>query len=319
MNRSSTFHGVDFELLNQAWRRFFPRRYWVTPSLLEQNTVRHPLLDWGCSLFNMREGQVSSFIAVKKSASPHLFRGPDPDQAHVVAMAFDDPYEMVDTLAQVKSALRQRGVFRLVFGADHGHFFPGVPEDCPALRNFLDIEGFEFDSKRQVDIQRDLVDYKVPDWVRPALEAVEIRRCGEADLAAVDRFLDATFPGRWKYDVHRRMTELGRPQDILQMTVDGCVQGFAYTQDSSAPVAVGGAVWHLDMGDKWGSLGPIGIGSAVRGRKLGHAMLAAGLAALRDAGVRQCAIDWTTLEDFYGAHGFEVSRVYFPARLDLAK
>ncbi|MES1227565.1 MAG: hypothetical protein ABUL72_02780, partial [Armatimonadota bacterium] len=301
MIRPITFHGIDFNLLSEAWRRFYPQRFWVTPKQIEHNTVNHSLLDWGCSLATVRDDRVSSFIAVKKSAAPHLFYGPDPDQAHITAMAFEDPCEMVDLLANVKSALRQRGIFRIVFGADHGHFFPGIPSECTTLRNFLEIEGFEVDDKGHVDLERDMADYTVPTWVQPALASVVIRRSEASDVKAVDAFLNQTFPGRWRYDVLRRMVEEGRPEDVLLMEVDGSVQGFAFTQVSTGPLPIGGAVWHLDMGDKWGSLGPIGIGTAVRGKKLGHAMLAVGLAGLHEAGVRRCIIDWTTLVDFYGA------------------
>ena len=234
-------------------------------------------------------------------------------------MAFEDPVEMVDLLANVKSALRQRGIYRVVFGADHGHFFPGIPEECTSLRNFLEIEGFEVEERRQLDVERDMTSYEVPAWVQPALDGVTIRRSEVADVSLVDEFLQETFPGRWRFDVLQRMVEEKRPEDIFLMEVDGSVQGFAFTQVSTGPLPIGGAVWHLDLGEKWGSLGPIGIGTAVRGRKLGHAMLAGALRGLRDAGVRQCIIDWTSLVDFYGAQGFEVTRTYLPAKLDLAK
>ena len=319
MTRPSTFHGIDFQQLATAWRKFYPARFNVSPWLLQENTVGHPCLDWGCSLALVREDRISSFIAVKKSAAPHLFRGPDPDQAHITALAFEDPVEMVDLFAQVKSSLRQRGVYRLVFGADHGHFFPGIPEECTYLRNFLEVEGFDVDDARpQYDLERDLTDYEVPEWVRPALSSVNVRRAGVEDIEPTRAFLDATFPGRWKFDVMRRMED-GRPQDVFLMHEDGQVTGFAFTQSESDAVPMAGAVWCESLGEGWGTLGPIGIGAASRGKKLGHAMLAGALDGMRQSGTKRCLIDWTTLVDFYGAHGFEVSRAYRSAALDLSR
>lgn len=250
-----------------------------------------------------------------------MFRGPDPDQAHVTALAFEDPVEMVDLFAQVKSALRQRGVYRLVFGADHGHFFPGIPEECTTLRNFLEVEGFAVDEERpQFDVERDLGDYQVPEWVKPALDSVTIRRATASDIEKTRTFLDETFPGRWRHDVINRMDALGRPQDVFLLLEDDAVTGFAFTQMAATDVTpVAGAVWCESLGEHWGALGPIGISQASRGKKLGHAMLAGALQGLRDSGVRRCIIDWTTLVDFYGAHGFEVSRAYRSASLDLAR
>lgn len=320
MTRASTFHGIDFDQLAEAWRRFYPARFAVSPRLIRANTVEHPCLDWGCSLATVRDGRVSSFIAVKKSAAPHLFRGPDPDQAHITALAFEDPVEMVDLFAQVKSSLRQRGVYRLVFGADHAHFFPGIPEECTHLRNFLEVEGFSVDDSRpQYDLERDLIDYEVPEWIRPALETVTIRRANSADIDATRGFLDATFPGRWKHDVMKRMEEHGRPQDVFLMLEGEEVIGFAFTQCESDAIPIAGAVWCQSLGEGWGTLGPIGIGQASRGKKLGHAMLGGALKGLHDSGTRRCLIDWTTLVDFYGAHGFEVTRAYRSATLDLSR
>ena len=88
-------------------------------------------------------------------------------------------------------------------------------------------------------------------------------------------------------------------------------------QDWRHKMPIGGAVWRLSLGEKWGSLGPIGVATQERGRGLGHALLGSALINLKQRGVRQCIIDWTTLDDFYGKHGFEVSRRYKIASLKL--
>jgi len=64
------------------------------------------------------------------------------------------------------------------------------------------------------------------------------------------------------------------------------------------------------LGENWGSLGPIGVSAGLRGRGSGHALLGQALSHLRDLGARRTIIDWTGLVDFYGRHGFEVTRRY---------
>jgi hypothetical protein len=86
-----SFHGIDHDLIDLAWKKFYPERFWVSPILLRQNLTDHALFDWGCSWVMMRDGVVTSFVACKKSASPHLYSGPDPDLAHITALAFEDP------------------------------------------------------------------------------------------------------------------------------------------------------------------------------------------------------------------------------------
>jgi predicted N-acetyltransferase YhbS len=55
----------------------------------------------------------------------------------------------------------------------------------------------------------------------------------------------------------------------------------------------------------------------VRGNGWGGALLAAGLLEQKARGVRQCLIDWTVLDEFYGKHGFEKTRTYRAGKLIL--
>ena len=95
------------------------------------------------------------------------------------------------------------------------------------------------------------------------------------------------------------------------------IEGFALIQDSSNRYPIGGAVWHKDLGQSWGSLGPIGVSTAVRGSGRGGYLLGSALQILRDRGCQRTIIDWTTLTDFYGKFGFEVSRSYASMSLRL--
>lgn len=313
-----TFERADFGAIEALWKRFYPSKYAVDASLLKLNTVECPVFDWGASQIYAPDGKIEGFVIVKKSACPSLFKGPDPDQAHISAIAFEDPFIGVDLFAETKRNLRNRGIYKLVFGQDCRHFFPGCPDECGNLRDFLRVEGFE-ETSESFDLERDLSDYEVPDVLPQPEGAVEMRPLNSLDKAALSEFLLREFPGRWHYDTMTKVDAEERLDFISGLFLDDELYGFAVTQDPSHQLPIGGAVWKESLGSDWGALGPIGVSASVRGRGLGHGLLAFGLKSLRDQGAKQTLIDWTGLEKFYGAHGFTIQRRYtgLALRLDV--
>ncbi|MCB8933796.1 MAG: hypothetical protein M9921_14035 [Fimbriimonadaceae bacterium] len=323
------FEQADFGALAELWGQTLPSRFVVTPELLRANTVDSPLFDWGASAIDLGEDGPRAFVAVKRSANPTLFSGPDPDQAHLTCLVYSDPSLAVDLVARVKSILRDRGVYKLVFGADSRHFFPGCPSECTALRDFLIIEGFD-EGGEVIDLERDLSDYEPPQGCLAVLSGWDARQrpksaagattvgpIHEDDLGALEQFLEREFPGRWASDTMRMIAEEGTSEGVYGLFVADQVEGFAVTQREGQKMPFGGAVWHLDLGERWGSLGPIGVSKGVRGKGFGDALLGASLLALKEHGTKRCIIDWTTLEAFYGRHGFKPARSYQPFILGL--
>lgn len=302
MRRS--FKDADFDALAALWNDFYPPQFRIDPELLRQNTVGSPLFDWGASMIEEKDGRVCAFAAVKRSAAP-LYKGPQPDTEHLTAIAFRDPQAGVELLAEVKRVLVDRGVQKLAFGSDSRHFFPGCPIDHRGLCSFLMVEGF-VEGDEAFDLERDLRDYTIPVTIP---EGVDFRPAVEADHDALVAFFDQEFAGRWKYDVLDKIRVEGY-DCVYGAFRDGECIGFALLQDWRHRQPIAGAVWRNDLGEHWGSLGPIGISSRLRGGGIGHGLLGKALEEQRNRGVHRCIIDWTTLKDFYGRHGFEVTRVY---------
>lgn len=308
-----SFQHANFEALAGLWNQFYPERYWTDAELLKLNTVQSPVFDWGVSQIEVVDGEVVGFVAFKRSAAA-LYKGPSVDQAHLSAIAYKDPRIAVDLMAEAKHVLRNRGVNRIVFGSDSRHFWPGCPVDCGTLCGFLMVEGFEQGNEVH-DLERDLRTY-VP--ARPLPSGIDFRTLTtEDDVVACRVFLEGTFPGRWHFDSFEKLRVEDR-HDCIFAAFDGTdVVGFALIQSWRDRFPIGGGVWRQSLGEKWGSLGPIGVTEELRGNGIGHGLLSAALSHLRDAGVERCIIDWTTLDDFYGVHGFEVSRIYRYSQLDL--
>lgn len=310
----ASFERANFEALTNLWNGFYPAKYRVTPELLRSHTVESPVFDWGASCIMGDPEAPSGFVAVKKSSAA-LWKGPDPDLAHLSAIAYQHPLVGVDMMSLVKRIVRERGAYRLLFGQDARHFFPGLPHECVQLREFLTIEGFEATSE-QVDLERDLAGYAAPEGVLDSLAEADVHPCEERDLPSLRAFLERVFPGRWLHDVMDKAEREG-PGTVLGLWFEGECHGFALIQGEGCLMPIGGAVWNVDLGASWGSMGPIGVSPEVRGRKWGHGLLAMALLELQARGARRTIIDWTTLVDFYARHGFEVTRKYTTLQLAL--
>lgn len=300
------FRSVDFAALTDAWNRFYGPKYAIAESLLRFNSVESALFDWGASVVDRdSNGEIAGFALVKKSAAG-LYKGPDKDVVHLSAIAFRDPYVGSDLFSEVRGILRDRGASKLVYGMDSRHFFPGAPIDLPTLNNFLTIEGFSAGGE-YFDLEADLQGYVNP---APIPDGFEFRPLTDADWPALDEFLAREFPHRWRYDVTSKRSVEGRCDFVYGVFEGGRCEGFALLQDASHKGPIGGAVWNQDLGDGWGSLGPIGVSKGIRGRGAGNALLGKALEHLSRHGIRQTIIDWTTLDKFYGAHGFKIARTY---------
>lgn len=309
-----TFHHANFESLAKLWNEFYPSQYEIDAALLEMNTVKSPVFDWGVSQIEVDDaGQVMGFVAFKRSAAG-LFKGPSIDHAHLSAIAYRDPRIAVDLVAQAKRTLRDRGVSRVHFGSDSRHFWPGCPVECGGICGFLMVEGFE-DNGEVHDLERDLSDYVKPVEIPVGFEIRPLS--SEDDIVALRVFLESEFPGRWLHDTMDKVRTEDDPGCVVAAFDGGSVVGFALIQHQLQKQPIGGAVWRCSLGENWGSLGPIGVSSDMRGKGLGHGVLGASLLHLKGMGVKKCIIDWTTLDDFYGRHGFKVTRVYKPSSLRL--
>ncbi len=281
-----------------TWSRFFPSRFSVDESLVSFNMVESGLFLPTASL-----SLDDRFVWAKSSAVGRVY-GDGPSMiAHVSALAFPSRDAGMALLDDVRASLRAMGYESWQFGGDWRHFFPGCPIECTELASVLSAAGMMRQGASVFDVERDLRGYTPP--VPPSSD---VRVCAAADSDALSAFLSREFPGRWHSDVMEKFGE--DPSRIYVLVLAGAIEGFAMTQMEWDAHRRAGAVWSASLGPGWAALGPIGVSKSLRGLGHGHALLAYALCSLRDQGARQTIIDWTVLTDFYGLHGFEVSREY---------
>jgi GNAT superfamily N-acetyltransferase len=314
-----SFKRANFDALASLWNSCSPDAYRITPELLRYNTVDSPVFDWGASCMDIDDdGKPTAFIYVKRPAIS-LYKVRERDTAHIGGIICPSPEVGVDLMSYIKGVLRDRGMYRVTFGQGARHFYPGCPNDFVSLRDFLTIEGFE-QGGEIYDVQRDLATYQPPPGALDCLSSeARVRPLQHDELQAFWEFMTREFPGRWAYDVLNKVDAEGRPEIVSVLHVGGEIGGFALTQDSSHKDLIGGACFHLSLGENWGSVGPIGVAKGLRGKGFGDALLSSTLLTMKSAGVRQCVIDWTVLLEWYGKHGFAPGHTYraFTLALDV--
>ncbi len=298
-----SFRSIEPESLTKLWNSVAPSSFQLTEGRFRTHVFGSPHLDWGLSSAEMDDQDVVSFVAIKQSAAGS-YRGPDQDVAHIAAFACHECQVGVDLLARAKRTLIDRGFYRLVFGQDSLHFFPGMPDNWPKLHDFLMVEGF-VPGNEVFDLVQDLADFQPSAEIAPEVKPIDSNTIG-----ALREFLEREFPGRWTYDTMMKLEREGRSDFVDGLFLDGRCEGFAVTQDDSHRLPIGGAVFQADLGESWCALGPIGVSRSIRGQGWGDRLLASSLQRLKEGGKRKCRVDWTALTDWYGKHGFQVERSY---------
>lgn len=214
--------------------------------------------------------------------------------------------------------LRAQGCHKAWLGAGIRTFMPGYPAQL-GDGAFFRRRGFVALDRVCWDVACDLATLSpdrlaLPDTGRPTAPVISpLSIAGIPDLLA---FFRREFPGRWRYEFEQFIADGGRPSDYTLLRLDGAVHGFCQLtfEDSARPLER----YHMHgLPRPWGQLGAIGVSASVRGRQLGRAMLAGGLARLRSAGVRGCVIDWTDLLDFYAKFDFKLFRQYLMLQVSL--
>ena len=207
-----------------------------------------------------------------------------------------------------------RGRSTAILGGDPEHFFPGAP-DASGAPEFFEAAGYAVRGEAY-DLRRSLDGYRSPEAVAAARTAnpdVEVRPLRTGEEAALLRFFDAVFPGRWRYTIARFLRLGGPVGDVMGVVRGGEIAGFAMLFHPHSRWIGPSIAWAAPTnggGPAEGGLGPMGLAPALRGRGLGHVLLDRAMVHLAGLGVREMVIDWTILLDFYGALGFVPFRRY---------
>lgn len=308
--------GAVVALWNAAAGRVFPLR----EAVFRQNTVLDPHFDAAGAALACESGtgRILGCGIAKVARVPLGADGLRPDRGWVsLVVVHPDHWRRGIGAALVRAAeafLRAKERPTAVLGSDPAHFFPGVPHETGASRFFAAL-GYRLRGEAY-DLHRSLRGYRTPESVAAVLRNnpdTEIRPLARGEEGALLAFLDAAFPGRWRYTLARFLDGGGAIGDIMGIVRGGAVHGFAHLFHPHSRWIGPSITWtppHTAGGAGIGGLGPMGVSPALRGRGFGLALLDRAMVHLASHGIHEMIIDWTILLDFYGKLGFTPLRRY---------
>ncbi len=310
----------DESALIALWNHTLPG-FPMTPRLLEQ-TLRHdPYFEAGGHILARHKASASVVGWVLSKSMRHAGEevGRFQNRGGVGALCVVPEFQRRGIgkylLARADEHLSSNGSPLTTLYFPH-HFLPGVPSECVAAKALFEQFGCSNWSEH-CDLKRGLSDYALPPEVEATLQrepGVQMRSAREEEQGALLEFVAEHFPGAWTYSTRAHFERGQSARDFIIAVEDGEIIGFCHVADSSSTWLIPSTYWFPALADArgagWGGLGPIGMSRAVRGRGLGLALCARSVQELKERGVGQMAIDWTSLLSFYGKLGFEVWKRY---------
>lgn len=219
--------------------------------------------------------------------------------------------------------LADAGAREVRFGSDADHLLPGVPlESPPATWRLLRRRGARFaafEHDLHLDLRLPLPDAPLPTgW-----------RLRDDDPQGALAFVSRAFPGRWAEELAAYLAGGATVFTVERAAArpDGAsagAEGFCVAFLGGESVTSPGLHWAEALardypGGSPGAIGPLGVSPEVRGGGVGLALVRGAAAALRERGVTDVIINWTTLGAFYGRLGARVWRTYQRAQAGLAR
>ncbi len=310
----------DTPAIALLWNAAFGAEFPLTERLLRQTVDNDPYYENEGAIVARDGDAVAGYVLSKsmKNAGPEIgrFQG----RGGIGALCVHPDYQRrgigTELLNQAEDYLRRNNSPLTTLYYPH-HILPGIPAECAAARTLFEKRGYS-NWRECVDLARDLHDFEPPEKVTRAMDAnpgVEIRPTKAEEAQAVIDFVTREFPGGWTYSTKAHFARGGNPADIIIAVENGEVIGFCHTADFNSNWLLPSTYWFPLLGEKFGGLGPVGLGKEQRKRGLGLALTALGVADLKRRGVERMGIDWTNLITFYEQLGFEVWKRYWQAEV----
>lgn len=294
------------------WDRSIGDRYPLSEEVLRQCLDRNPSFLPDDALVALDGGRHIAFAYLGRyrlGASESLARR---RRAWLQAVVVDASWRRHGVgralVAELARPLHDEGVERVDAGGGSFYFWPGFPEDLPCAYPFGEALGFER-GETTWDLRGDV--RALDD--RAAQATLERARLRLAPADASDRadlldFLLREFGVEWWHETAWFLDEGGDPADLQLLrdpANDDVIIGLARLHTPATRPIGPPHFWAARRSAAAGGLGPIGVAAARRGHGLGLALLTVALARLRDQGLFDVVIDFTTLLGFYGHLGFE--------------
>lgn len=208
--------------------------------------------------------------------------------------------------AALGDRIRAHGVATVEAGGGLFYFWAGIPEDLPGALAFATAIGFEL-GEPSWDLRGSVANLRIDAATDATLLAFDasVTPATADDRAALLAFLFREFGGEWWHETRWFLDAGGDPGELLLVrdSTDR-ILGLARIHGPATRPIGPPHFWAARRPPESGGLGPIGVAAELRGRGLGRALLVVALDRLRQSGLTDVVIDFTSLLGYYGPHGF---------------
>ncbi|MCR5469234.1 MAG: GNAT family N-acetyltransferase [Lachnospiraceae bacterium] len=291
----------DIDAITAISDECFKKNFHITKERIISNLFETNDYAPEASFVIKNNGRVIGFIGTKISNCEAVY--PDTAWISIFAVLNDEQNKGYGTQLMKKAleVLKGKGIKQVFIGMDFNNFFSGIPDPQEKKKEFFKELGFELGDHLHFDMEADVsVNAKMDTFDPTPFEGKYSVTPFVDEYQGLLDFLEAEFPGRWKYEAEVAYEEKKPKEDMLLLKekATGKILGFCFLHG---------------LGRIYGGLGPIGIAKETRGSHVGNFILWNGLMQLRKLGVHEVNIDWTTLEKFYGQFGFVPERYFLAA------
>jgi GNAT superfamily N-acetyltransferase len=210
-------------------------------------------------------------------------------------------------LKHAEATLIENGVNKILLGKDPWHYFPGIPKEFPDTAEWFERKGYQFAGK-EFDLVATYLGQEATKL--PQMDGVTFELLNQRDQTSFLKFLNRCFPGRWEYEAIHYFQKGGTGREFVVLKKAGRIIGFCRINDDESPMVAQNVYWAPLFSESLGGVGPLGIVNQERGHGYGLAIVEAGIAFLRQRGIRHIVIDWTGLVDFYKKLGYTIWKSY---------
>ncbi len=302
------------DALCELWNQELGERFPMRPELFQQNSFadKNVLQAGSWIAIDSATRRPAGFAVAKcwqEKLDVQLGKGVGWIQVLLVDHEFRGQGIGGELLTRAERALQQRGVQKIWLGRDPYHYFPGIPDESTAVKDWFAARGYSLLEPLENDL---LCRYAAEEEASPLPQVSDgcFRLLTQADKEAFLAFLHRCFPGRWEYEAIHYFQRGGTGREFVVLERQKEIVGFCRINDANSPFIAQNVYWSPLFEQELGGIGPLGIDPAHRGSGLGLAIVQAGIAMLRKRGVRQIVIDWTALMNFYAKLGYSSWKQY---------
>ena len=293
----------------RLWNRNFGEQYRITENMFMERVFKDKDFFPGGSFLLFLAGELKGFIISKINSNG--LPGYE-DCAWISCMVTDSSMQgkgYGKALYQMaEAALLKTGIKKIILGGECCNFFSGIPQPTAHSIGLFEKQGYTVNREEyeHYGLMADVsaIDFDIYNTAVNCDARYYSKALEGSETQQLDGFFKECFPGRWDFEVMGFLKHGGAPENVIVLMQEDEIVGFSKIDISGSEDDL------LIYGPSRGSLGPIGVSEAVRGKGLGKKILLDSLKILKQRGARNVIIDWTVLKDFYGQFGFKPWRTY---------